>query len=79
MKMCSFTRSYTRKDYNNFKDMKTKRQFISPQLKVAETDLEGLICQSDLWLGAQVDEHKNINSLTGSETGGKAEPLYFEF
>ena len=65
--------------YTMFSLKKTRKSYQKPRINEALVDLEGLICQSDLWLGAQVDEHKNINSLTGSETEGKAEPLYFEF
>ena len=75
MKMCSFTRGYNRKDYNNFKDMKTKRRFVSPQLKVAETDLEGLICTSG-FKTMQVDQLHNINADAAAM---EAEELYFEF
>ena len=76
MKMCSFTRSYTRKDYNNFKDMKTKRRFVSPHVKVAETDLEGLICTSG-FEKTQVDRLHNINAEP--ETSSYYEPLNVEF
>ena len=75
--MCSFTRGYTRKDNNNFKDMKTKRRFVSPQLKVAETDLEGLICGSPvLFMPVEVDEIHNINADSNKVS---AESFYFEF
>lgn len=75
--MCSFTRSYTRKDNNNFKDMKTKRKFVSPQVKVAETYLEGLICLS-AFKAVNVDEHRNVNKSI-KDGDYTSEPLYFEF
>ena len=62
-----------------FSTKKTRRIYQSPHTSVAEVDLEGIVCQSDLRMKVQVDELKNINSLEGSETGGKSEPLYFEF
>ena len=58
---------------------RTKKDYLVPRSAVTEVDLEGIICQSDLMMKIQVDEIKNINSLGGSETGGKSEPLYFEF
>ena len=55
--------------------MKTKRQFISPHVKVAETDLEGLICTSG-FKTMQVDQLHNINADAAAM---EAEELYFEF
>ena len=73
--MCSFTRGYTRKDYNNFKDMKTKRRFVSPHVKVAETDLEGaLLLPGSQTLNVQWDETKNVNK----DGDGVGSSLYFE-
>ena len=56
--------------------MKTKRQFISPQVKVAETDLEGLICTSG-FKRLQVDELHNMNVGEGHDGAGSEH--YFEF
>lgn len=55
--------------------MKTKRQFISPQVKVAEADLEGLVCTSVYKL-VQVDEHRNVNKFENDDRGSA---LYFEY
>jgi hypothetical protein len=57
---------------------KTKKVYLSPSTSVTEVDLEGLICQSNLMLGPQVDELKNMNAETptASDPGGS---LYFEF
>jgi hypothetical protein len=56
---------------------KTKKVYDSPRTKVAEVDLEGLVCASFM-TNSQVDELKNINaeSATASDPGGS---LYFEF
>ena len=57
--------------------MKTKRRFVSPHVKVAETDLEGLICSSII-MDPYVDELRNMNaeSPTASDPGGA---MYLEF
>ena len=53
--------------------MKTKRKFVSPHVKVAETDLEGLICTSG-FKTLQVDQLRNVNADNTDN-----EQLYFEF
>ena len=58
---------------------KTRRIYQSPCTKVAEVDLEGLVCTSKPMMRLSVDELENINLRKGSETGGTSEPLYFEF
>ena len=60
--------------------MKTKRRFVSPQLKVAETDLEGLLCNS-VRFNVQVNPWENMNDPTDATKGrGEAvdEVFYFE-
>jgi len=57
--------------------MKTKRQFISPQVKVAETDLEGLVCTS-VFKRVQVDQLRNMNDPNSLDEGAEMEPFYFE-
>ena len=54
--------------------MKTKRIYASPHVKVAETDLEGLICTS-AFKAVQVDELHNMNKANPAED---VEPFYFE-
>jgi len=59
--------------------LKTRKAYLSPRTKVAEVDLEGLVCTSEPMSRVFVDELENVNLRKGSETGGTAEPLYFEF
>lgn len=55
----------------------TKRVYNSPRTKVAEVDMEGLICLSAFG-AVNVDEHRNVNkSIKDGEY--TSEPLYFEF
>ena len=59
--------------------MKTKRQFISPQVKVAEADLEGLVCTSG-FKALNVDELQNMNlEKNGVKHDGPGTEHYFEF
>ena len=79
MKIYSFTRGYTMREYNNFKDMKTKRKFVSPRVTAASIDLEGLICESIQFL-MQADELKNMNVTRGGVPhDGPGSEHYFEF
>ena len=55
--------------------MKTKLKFIPPHVKVAEADLEGLVCTS-AFKTLQVDELHNINA---DADVADAEVMYFEF
>ena len=57
--------------------MKTKRKFVSPRIRVAEADLEGLICLS-ADVVVNVDEHLNVNKSV-KDGNYTSEPLYFEF
>ena len=60
--------------------MKTKRKFVSPQLKVAETDLEGLLCNS-VRFNVQVNPWENMNDPADATKGRGAaenEVFYFE-
>ena len=56
--------------------MKTKRIYASPHVKVAETDLEGLVCTSG-FENTQVDRLHNINAEPASSS--YYEPLDVEF
>ena len=58
-----------------FSAKKTRRIYQSPHTKVAEVDLEGLICTSG-FKTMQVDQLHNINA---DAEAMKAEELYFEF
>ena len=55
--------------------LKTSKTYQSPRTKVAEVDLEGLVCTSVYKL-VQVDEHRNVNREEGGERGSA---LYFEY
>ena len=54
--------------------LKTRKTYQSPRTKVAEVDLEGLICQS-VRFNIQVKELENMNPAEG-ETA--SEVFYFE-
>lgn len=59
--------------------MKTKRQFVSPRINAASIDLEGLICESNLFF-MQADELKNMNvTRDGVVHDGPGSDHYFEF
>lgn len=58
-----------------FSAKKTRRIYQSPCTKVAEIDLEGLVCTSG-FKTLQVDQLHNINADTEAAA---AEELYFEF
>ena len=58
-----------------FSAKKTRRIYQSPCTKVAEVDLEGLVCTSG-FKTLQVDQLHNINADTEAAA---AEELYFEF
>ena len=55
--------------------LKTRKIYQSPRTKVAEVDLEGLLCTSTFKL-MYVDELHNINEEVGDAPGTE---LYFEF
>ncbi len=62
--------------YKMFSAKKTRRIYQSPHTKVAEIDLEGLVCLSDL---ATVDEIRNMNKGVASDNVDTADdPFYFE-
>ena len=58
-----------------FSAKKTRRIYQSPCTKVAEVDLEGLVCLSG-FKTLQVDQLHNINADAEAVA---AEELYFEF
>ena len=59
--------------------MKTKLKFVSPHVKEAGIDLEGLICESVQFL-MQADELKNMNiTRDGVVHDGPGSDHYFEF
>ena len=53
--------------------LKTRKTYQSPRTKVAEVDLEGLVCTSG-YQTLQVDELRNVNADNTAN-----EQLYFEF
>jgi len=60
--------------------MKTKRKFVTPQLRVVEAGLEGLICESKVGFFLQADELQNMNVTQGStKHDGPGTEHYFEF
>ena len=57
-----------------FSMKKTRRIYQSPYTKVAEVDLEGLVCTS-AFKKVQVDELHNMNKANPADD---VEPFYFE-
>jgi len=56
--------------------LKTRKTYQSPCTKVAEVDLEGLVCLS-AYKAVHVDELHNINADDGKDGAGTE--TYFEF
>ena len=57
--------------------LKTRKIYQSPRTKVAEVDLEGLVCTSVFKRG-QVDQLRNMNDPNSLDEGAEMEPFYFE-
>lgn len=55
--------------------MKKKKRYLPPRAVICPLELEGLICQSGLTLGVQVDEIHNMNA----DIDADADDFYFEF
>ena len=60
-----------------FSAKKTRRIYQSPCTKVAEVDLEGLVCTS-AYKKVQVDQLHNMNDPNHLDEGAELEPFYFE-
>ena len=59
--------------------LKTRKTYQSPRTKVAEVDLEGLVCTSG-FKALNVDELQNMNmTRDGVEHDGPGSEHYFEF
>ena len=54
-----------------------KRPYEDPRTLVTQTDLEGLICNSIVYL-VETDELRNMNTLT-DDSGNTVEDFYLEF
>lgn len=55
--------------------LKTKKTYQSPHTKLAEVDLEGLICQSVIF-NVAAEELQNMND-PNSDDYDETEPFYF--
>lgn len=55
----------------------SKKTYQSPHTKVAEVDLEGVLCES-LVISSYIDEIHNINAMTPEDDGYQAEGFYYE-
>ena len=57
--------------------LKTRKTYQSPRTKVAEVDLEGLICNS-VRFNVQVNELQNMNDPDDAIAPANGEVFYFE-